>query len=107
MLDDENVPLTAFTVEPLGFYEGVQMPFGLPNAPATFQWLMESCLGDLHLRCCIIYLDDVIIFSATPAEHTCQLRGVFEKLSQAGLKLKSRLTQRRLPILGIGHSVRL
>ena len=51
-------PLTAFSVGPLGFYECVQMPFGLTNAAATFQCLMESCLGDLHLKWCIIYLDD-------------------------------------------------
>ena len=36
-LDPESIPLTAFTVGPLGFYECVQMPFGLTNAPATFQ----------------------------------------------------------------------
>ena len=39
-LDDDSVPLTAFTVGPLGFYECVRMPFGLTNAPATFQRLM-------------------------------------------------------------------
>ena len=55
-LDKESIPLTAFTVGPLGFYECVRMPFGLTNAPATFQRLMESCLGDLHLSWCIIYL---------------------------------------------------
>ena len=68
-LDDESVPLTAFTVGPLGFYECVRMPFGLTNAPATFQRLMESCLGEMHLNWCIIYLDDVIVFSSTPEEH--------------------------------------
>ena len=62
-LDEESIPLTAFTVGPLGFYECVRMPFGLTNAPATFQRLMESCLGELHLDWCIIYLDDIIIFS--------------------------------------------
>ena len=68
-LDDESIPLTAFTVGLLGFYECVRMPFGLTNAPATFQRLMESCLGEMHLNWCIIYLDDVIIFSSTPEEH--------------------------------------
>ena len=68
-MDEDSIPLTAFTVGPLGFYESVRMPFGLTNAPATFQRLMESCLGDLHLKYCIIYLDHIIIFSKTPGEH--------------------------------------
>ena len=80
--------MTAFTVGPLGFYECVWMPFGLTNVPATFQHLMESCLGDLHLTWCIIYLDDIIVFSKTTEEHIQRLRGVFEKLSAAGLQLK-------------------
>ena len=87
-LDEESIPLTAFTVGPLGFYECVRMPFGLTNAPATFQRLMETCLGELHLNWCIIYLDDIIIFSKTPEEHLCRLKGVFERLAKAGLKLK-------------------
>ena len=87
-LDEESIPLTAFTVGPLGFYECIHMPFGLTNAPATFQRLMESCLGDLHLNWCIIYLDDVIIHSKSPEEHIERLKGVFHKLRKAGLKLK-------------------
>ena len=78
-------PLTAFTVGPWGFYEGVWMPFGLTNALATFQCMMVSCLGERHLKWCIIYLDDIIVFSKTPEEHIQRLRGVFEKLSAAGL----------------------
>ena len=62
-LSEESIPYTAFTVGPLGFFECVRMPFGLTNAPATFQRLMETCLGDMHLNWCIIYLDDVIVFS--------------------------------------------
>ena len=73
---------------PLGFYQCDRMPFGLANALALFQRLMETCLGDLHLNWCIIYLDDVIIFSKTPKEHLECLRGVFQKLAQVGLKLK-------------------
>ena len=48
---------------------------------------MESWLGDMHLKWCIVYLND-IIFSKTPEEHIQGLRGVFEKLSAAGLQLK-------------------
>ena len=62
-LDEESIPLTVFTVRPLGFYDCVQIPLGLVNAPAMFQCLMESCLGELHLGWCITYLDDIIIYS--------------------------------------------
>ena len=65
------------------------MPFSLTNAPATFQRLMESCLGELHLQYCIIYLDDIIIFSKTPKEHLHQLRLIFQKISEAGLKIET------------------
>ena len=88
MLDEESMPLTAFYGRTIGFYECVHMPFGLMNVPVIFQRLMESCLVDLYLWWYIIYLDDVIIFSKTPAEHISHLWGVFEKLSWAGLQLK-------------------
>ena len=58
------------------------------NQCPTFQHLMESYLGEMHLKWCIIYLDDIIVFSKTPEEHLERLRGVFEKLSAAGLRLK-------------------
>ena len=64
------------------------MPFGLTNAPTMFQRLMESYLGNLHLNWCIIYLDDIIVFSKTPQEHIQRLHVVFAKLASAGLKLK-------------------
>ena len=85
---ENSIPYTTFTVGPLGFYECICMPFGLTNAPATFQRLMESCLGELHLQYCIIYLDDIIVFSKTLEEQLKRLRMVFEKLSASGLKLK-------------------
>ena len=64
------------------------MPFGLTNAQATFQWLMESCLGELHLNWCMIYLDDIIVFSQTPEGHLHKFQAVFNKLRAARLKLK-------------------
>ena len=87
-LEEEAKPLTAFTMGPLGFWECERMPFGLTNAPATFQRLMESCLGELNLSWCIIYLDDIVVFSQTPEEHLVRLQAVFDKLKAAGLKLK-------------------
>ena len=87
-MEEDSKALTAFTVGPLGFYKCKCTPFGLTNTPATFQQLMQSCLGNLHLCYCIIYLDDVIVFSKTPEEHVFRLRAVFEKLKQVRLKLK-------------------
>ena len=81
------------------------MPFGLTNAPATFQRLMELCLSDLHLNWCIIYLDDVIVFSRTPEEHK-RLEAVFKKISDAGLKIKpSKCEFCRRHIHYLGHIV--
>ena len=105
-LDEESIPLTAFTVGPLGFYKCVRMPFGLTNAPATFQRLMELCLGELHLDWCIIYFDDIIIFSKDPDDHITRLEGVFEKLAKAGLKLKpSKSEFFRSSLKYLGHIV--
>ena len=83
-MEEDSKALTAFTVGPLGFYECKCMPFGLTNAPATFQWLMQSCLDNLHLHYCIIYLDDVIVFSKTLEEHVVRLRAVFRKTQTGG-----------------------
>ena len=85
-MEEDSKALTAFTVGPLGFYECECMPFGLTNAPATFQWLMQGCLGNLHVHYCTIYLDDVIVFSKTPEEHIIRLRAVFEKLLTVGIE---------------------
>ena len=87
-IDKESKPLTVFTVGPLWFYECEKMPFKLTYAPATFQRLMETCLEDLNLHWCIIYLDDIFIFSKVPTSHLKRLEAVFWKLEKAGLKLK-------------------
>ena len=102
-MDEESKPLTAFTVGPLGFYECERMPFRLTNTPATFQSIMETWLGDLNLHWCIIYLDDIVIYSKDPASHLERLKAVFWKLEKAGLKLKPskcELFQRWLAYLG-------
>ena len=97
--------LTAFTIGPLGFYECVWMPVGRTNVPTTFQHLMESFLGEMHLKWCIIYLDDTV-FSKMPEEHIERLRGVFEKMSAAGLRLKpSKCEFFKSQITYLGHIV--
>ena len=87
-MDEAIKPLMAFTVGPLGFYKCDHMPFRLVNALATFQRLMEIYLGDHQLNWCLIYLYDVIVFPKMPKEHFTQLRAVFEKMKDAGQKLK-------------------
>ena len=79
---------TAFTVGNLGFFECNCMPFGLCDAPETFQWLMQNCLGELNLIYCLIYLDDLIVFLWTTKEHLHWLHVMFDQLREYNLKLK-------------------
>ena len=105
-LEEHCKPYTAFTCGPLGFYECNLMPFGASNAPATFQRLMENCLGDLNLKWCVVYLDDIIVFAKTPEEQLDRLRSVFEKLRHANLKLKcSKCNFFKREITYLGHHV--
>ena len=64
-MDESLKQYTAFTVGNLGFFECNCMPFGLCNAPATFNQLMQNCIGGLNLIYCLIYLDSIVIFSQT------------------------------------------
>ena len=79
----------AFTVGNLRFYKFTRWPFGLCNAPMTFQHLMQNTLGELNLTYCVIYLDDVIVFGHTKEEHLEHLRVVFKRFWEFNLKLKS------------------
>ncbi|MCG8034843.1 MAG: DDE-type integrase/transposase/recombinase, partial [Candidatus Thiodiazotropha taylori] len=105
-LKEEDKGKTAFQAGPLGFYECNSMPFGLCNAPATFQRLMERCMGDLNLRDCLIYLDDIVIFSKTFEEHVEKLQAVFQRLHEHGLKLKpSKCELFKSQVVYLGHVV--
>ena len=88
-IEENDKHKTAFRVGNLGFFECNRMPFGLTNAPATFQRLIETCMGDLHLNSCLLYLDDIVVFSKSFEEHLTRLEAVFQRLHQAGLKLKT------------------
>ena len=74
-------------------YEFTVMPFGLCNAPATFERLMETVLAGLHWQICLIYLDDVIVVGKSFEDMIKNLGVVFERLQQSGLKLKARKCQ--------------
>ena len=84
----ESQQYTAFMVGNLGFYEFTRMPFGLCKAPATFQHLMQNTLGELNLMYCVIYLDDIIVFSHMEEEHLEHLRVVFKRFQEFNLKIK-------------------
>ncbi len=82
------------------------MPFGLCNAPSTFQRLMHTALAGLHWSICLVYLDDVIIFSRTMEEHLQRLTEVFQCLRKAGLKLKpSKCYLMQKSVRYLGHVV--
>ena len=87
-IKEEDKHKTGFTVGPSGFYECNRMAFGLTNAPATFQRLMEACMGEMHLTECLIFLDDILIFSKTFEDHLKRLESAFERLEKHNLKLK-------------------
>ena len=80
-----------------------RMPFRLKNAPATFQRLMQRVLGDLHLKGCVVYIDDIIIYTKTEEEHEQMLEKVFQRIRDAGLKLspkKCHFFQKKIKCLG-------
>ena len=87
-MDEASKQYTAFTVDNMGFFECNRIPFGLCNVPATFQWLMQNCMGELNFIYCLIYLDDLIVFLQVAEEHLHQLRVVFDRLREYNLKLK-------------------
>ena len=64
------------------------MPFGHCNAPATFQQLMQNCMGELNFIYCLIYLDNLIMFSWMAEEQLHQLHVVFDCLREYNLNLK-------------------
>ena len=86
-LSQDSIPKTAFNV-PQGHYEFVRLPFGLINAPATFQRAMQSCLSGLNWEIALCFLDDIIVFSNSFDQHLERLKAVFARLVKFNLKLK-------------------
>ena len=104
-MDPESQEKTAFNTYS-GLYEFRKMPFGLVNAPATFQRLMEVVLHGLARRGCLDYLDDIIVIGRTLEEHNINLINVLQRLRKAFLKLKPpKCKIAQLEVEYLGHIV--
>lgn len=101
-MDEKDIAKTAFSTDS-GHYEYVRMPFGLKNAPATFQRLMNTVLKGLVGVICLVYMDDIIVFSTSLQEHYNNLAKVMNALENANLKVqldKSDFLQKEVAFLG-------
>jgi len=83
----EDIPKTAFTT-PLGHFEFKVLPFGLTNAPATFQSIMNDIFRSHLGSCVLVYLDDILIFSKTKEEHVRHMDMAFQLLQQHQLHIQ-------------------
>ena len=96
---------TAF-ITPDGLFECKRLPFGLCNAPATFQRMMDQVLSGLKWTMCLVYLDDLVIYGKTFEEHCERLEAVLMALDQAGLSLNpEKCTFAVEEIACLGHQV--
>lgn len=86
-VDEPSIPKTAFSTED-GHWEFLRMPFGLRNAPSTFQRTMDNILRGLVNKICLVYLDDIIIFGSSLQDHLNNVKQVFDRLKQFNLKLQ-------------------
>ena len=82
-----DIPKTVFRSQ-LGLYEWLCMPFGLQNAPATFQRFVQNLFQNVLGDCVCVYMDDILIFSKTEAEHAAHVRHVLDILKQHKLLAK-------------------
>jgi transposase InsO family protein len=99
---EESIYKTAFRTH-RGLFEWIRMPFGLINAPASFQRLMEQVLGDLHYSGVLVYIDDILIHAETEAQTLNLTEVVFQRLSESNLTLKlekSSFFHHSIPYLG-------
>lgn len=104
-LAKEDCEKTAFTTGS-GLYHFKVMPMGLTNAPATFQRLMEMLLRGVPWNTCLVYLDDVLIFSQTFEDHLQHLEEIFSRFKPCGLKLNpTKCSLAKSEVQFLGHIV--
>ena len=96
---------TAFATQE-GLFQFKVMPFGLCNAPATFQRLMNLVLAGVQWSECLVYLDDIIVLGRSFEEHLQNLSAVLQKLKCANLRLKlPKCAFCKKEVLYLGHRV--
>lgn len=101
-MNPADISKTAFNVEH-GHFEFLRMPMGLKNSPSTFQRVMDNVLRDLQNVICLVYLDDIIVFSTSLQEHMVNLEKVFQRLRESNFKIqldKSEFLKRETAYLG-------
>lgn len=104
-MSPEDATKTAFSV-PQGHFEFKRMPFGLKNAPSTFQRLMNTALSGLQGTRCFVYLDDIVIYSFDLETQINNLRKVFHRLRQFNLKLQPEKCEfLRKEVAYLGHII--
>ena len=86
---ESDIPITAFTSYE-GLYEFIRMPFGLTNAPACFQRALDVILAKYRWKTCLVYLDDIVIFSNNIDDHIRHVDEVLTTLGKAGISLRLR-----------------
>ncbi|CAH0404793.1 unnamed protein product [Chilo suppressalis] len=86
-MNPADIQKTAFNVEH-GHFEFLRMPMGLKNSPSTFQRVMDNVLRELQNTICLVYLDDIIVFSTSLQEHIVNLEKVFQKLRESNFKIQ-------------------
>lgn len=86
-MNPNDIPKTAFNVEH-GHFEFLRMPMGLKNSPSTFQRVMDNVLRGLQNVICLVYLDDIIVFSTSLQEHMINLEKVFQRLRESNFKIQ-------------------
>ena len=105
-MDEEAIPISAF-VAPFSHFQWKYMPFGLRNAPATFQRLVQKVLLGLDAFTAA-YLEDIIIFSNSWHEHLCHIREVLKRIKHAGLTIKaSKCAFANAEVEYLGHTIGL
>ena len=103
-LTDAAQEKSAFTT-PFGKYQFVRMPFGMKNAPSSFQRLMDTVLSGLE-ECSTAYIDDILIFSKNGKDHIKDVSAVLQRLQEAGLTAKpSKCVWGKAKVEYLGHII--